>query len=200
MTDIEAQQLIVVMSTAWPDGIRHLSADQQVETQRMYVRFLLDLPYDVANAALTRMIAATHEARAWPTIATLRREISTLLHGRQMPSGEAWGVVLKLGAPRDGAAWGKVDPLIRRCCEAMGWIVRDTVWRGKAEIARIRVELGDHEPSDRARFCELYDQLAREQRVERATGKAQIEAPRQRQLGATSARDAVQRVLPKTRR
>lgn len=199
MTEVEAQQLIVMMSTAWPDGIRHLSPDQQAQTQGLYRMFLLDLPYDAANAALTRMIAASHESPRWPAIATLRREISTLLHGRQLSAGEAWGVVLKLGAPRDESRWGEVDQMIRRCCESMGWVVRDTIWRGGVELKRVRVELGEHEPSDRARFCELYDQLARDQRVERTVG--QLAAPAaQRRIGATSAADAVQRALPKARR
>lgn len=198
MTEVEAQQLIVMMSTAWPDGIRHLSAPQQEQTQGLYRMFLLDLPYDAANAALTRMIAASHEARTWPTIATLRREIATQMHGRQMAAGEAWGIVLKLGTPRDEERWAQVDPLIRRCCESMGWVVRDTIWRAGTEHERTRVELGEHEPSDRARFCELYDELARHQRVDRAAG--QLSAPTQRRIGKTTAAAAVQRALPKGRR
>lgn len=198
MTEIEAQQLIVMMSTAWPDGIRHLSARQQEETQGLYRMFLLDLPYDAANAALTRMIAASHESPRWPAIATLRREIAAQMHGRQLPAGEAWGIVLKLGAPRDDESWEQVDPLIRRCCESMGWVVRDTIWRTGSEHRRTRVALGEHEPSDRARFCELYDQLAREHRVERTVG--QLAAPEQRRIGETTAAAAIQRVLPKGRR
>lgn len=200
MTEVEAQQLIVVMSTAWPDGQRFLSEEQQAETQRMYVRFLLDLPYDAANVALTRLIAAEDDERGrWPSIAKLRRAITTQMHGRQLASSEAWGVVLRLRTPREAAYWRAVDPLVRRCCEIQGWLVRDIVTRAGRDHPRQRVVLGENEAADRARFCEMYDQLARAEVCDRAVGQLAPPVP-QRRIGESSVADAVRLALPKARR
>ena len=43
------------------------------------------------------------------------------------------------------------------------------VWRGGIEVRRLRVELSDNEVADRARFIELYDQLAAQRRKAQAS-------------------------------
>lgn len=177
MTDVEAQQLLVLMMTAWPDGMRFLDKEQQAETRRLYRAFLVDLDYCAGDAAVARLIATWKptSSRAWPSIAELRTAIVTQQHGRQPVAGEAWGLVRRLQSPRPAEEWEQIDPLIRRCCDLMGWTRRDLILAATGDRYRYRVELGDLEASDRARFAELYDALAGREISDRVVG--QLAAP-----------------------
>lgn len=182
MTEQQAKDLLVVLITAWPDGLRWHDALQQAAIRKLYTRFLLDLDYAVADVAVTRLIATWKptSAQRWPTIAELRGAIATVQQGRTPTGGEAWGVLLKLtkGRARPEAELEQLDPVLRACLESMGWLVWDTFFvRGGQEERRWRASRGDSDSdaADRARFLELYEQLTGRDASDRVVG--QLAAP-----------------------
>lgn len=204
MTDVQAQQLLVIMATAWPDGMRWLTPAQQADTQGLYRAYLVDLDYMVADAALRRLIATWRPTggRAWPSIAELRSAIVTQQHGRQPSAGEAWGEAIRLRSARSEERWLEVDPLLRRACELMGWVKTTRVLRAVTETSRYRVEMGDNESSDRARFGELWDQLSQREVSDRVMGALadpipvrQFSAPVEDSGDAAPLGDIVARIL-----
>lgn len=155
MTEREVAKLVAVLIAAFPNS------KISPETSAVYERMLRDLDYAAANAAIERLLATSK----WlPTVAEIREAALTLHTGEIQPGGDAWGEVLRLQSPRDEAEFERLDPVIARCIDRLGMLRRDTVWRAGSEIRRCRVELGDNETADRARFIELYDQLAATQR------------------------------------
>lgn len=168
MTEVEAAKLVTLLVTAFADEVRWLSEQQQETMRGLYRQFLLDLPYRAGDQAVVRLIATS---RKMPKIADLRSAIQAQLHGRPATAGEAWGAVLRLRSPHFSPQLDELDPVLRRCLESMGWIVRDTVLSGGVEHSRWRVETSGNEVADRARFCELYDQLAARQESELTVGQ-----------------------------
>lgn len=174
----QAADLLVLLVTAWPDGLRWYDAAQQTAIRELYKRYMLDLDYAAAEAAVTRLIATWKptSAQRWPTIAELRGAITTVQHGRLPTGGEAWGELRKLRGWREAPALERVDPVLRCCIESFGWLRWDTLFTGGAEVRRWRVATGDEsEASDRARFLELYEQLAGRDASDRVVG--QLAAP-----------------------
>jgi len=112
---------------------------------------LADLDYPAANAAVERLLAS---AKWMPSVAEIRETTLALAVGEQKPGGEAWGAVVKAIA-REGymRTPGKdfvfPDPTTMRCVEIMGW----------SKLCN-----SENEVADRARFTELYDRLAVQQR------------------------------------
>lgn len=148
MTEIESQKLVTMLTTAYPDFWRFLPADQQNLTARLYRHMMRDLDVEACNAAVGRLIATS---KKMPTIAEVREAAYAQLEGRRIPGGEAWGRVQKAiareGVRRSpGVDFVFVDPVCARAVDAMGWG---------------RLCLSDDHTSDRARFIELYEQLAR---------------------------------------
>jgi hypothetical protein len=113
---------------------------------------LADLDYAVANAAAERLIATSK----WiPTIAEIREACLAITAGPKVPGGEAWGAVMRaigrFGAYRTpGVEFNLEDPIAQRCVLSLGW----------RELC-----LSENAIADRARFIELYDQLATTTRV-----------------------------------
>lgn len=178
MTEQQAKDLLVVLITAWPDGLRWHDELQQAAIRKLYTRFLLDLDYAVADVAVTRLIATWKptSAQRWPTIAELRGAIATVQQGRTPTGGEAWGALHKLRRWQELPALERLDPVLRCCVESFGWIRWDTLFRSGEEIRRWRVVTGeDSEASDRARFLELYEQLTGRDASDRVVG--QLAAP-----------------------
>lgn len=166
MTEVEAAKLLAVLVTAFPDGLRFMDERQQEETRKLYRRCLLDLPYPAGNAAIAGIIA-TH--KRWPAISEIRAASVSHAEGRLMLSGEAWGEVRKLRQPQERSL-DELEPTLRACIVAMGWVTRDLVFRGGAEIPRWYVVIGENEAADRARFVQMYDQLAHRSTQDRALG------------------------------
>lgn len=145
MTQAEAAKLVAVLMASFP------SNKATTTTSQVYERMLSDLDYPAANAAVERLIAT---ARFMPTIGEIRETALALAVGEQKPGGEAWGSVIKAIA-----RWGYMrtpgveftfdDATTRRCVEIMGW--------GKLCSS-------ENEVADRARFTELYDRLAVQER------------------------------------
>lgn len=151
MTESEAQKLVTVLVTAFPNTMVRLSPDQQQQTMAVYRRMLSDLDYPCANAAIERLLAT---ARFMPTVAEIRGVALSLTAGEQIAGGEAWGKVVKAiadqGAYRvPGTDFVFRDPVTVQAVGALGWV---------------NLCLSENQPADRARFIELYDKLAVRQR------------------------------------
>lgn len=161
MTEVECRRLILAMTTTLPREWSFLTKEQQAATEAAYVRMLSDLPYDAARAAVERLLATSE---TMPKVATIRAATLDALHGHVIAGGSAWGSVRALRTYRDRDDLEGVDPIALHICELYGWIETRTLWRNGADVAQWHVVTGDNETADRARFIELYDRLAREQR------------------------------------
>lgn len=149
MKAIDAAKLVATLAAAYRDS------KISPETSRVYESLLADLDLEVAKEAVLRLIATSK----WlPTIAEIRSTAVDIERGPVRSGGEAYGDVLAeirrtghYGVPRFN------DPLVARCVEMM-------TWRGLC--------LGDNEASDRARFIELYENLASRARTDIVAGRA----------------------------
>lgn len=148
MTRGEASKLVTLLAAAFP------RAGVTTATSEVYEAMLADLPYPEASEAVARLLRTS---RFLPTIAEIREAAVELKRGALRSGAEAWGDVLKqirrvghVGVPKFQ------DPITAEC-------VRILVWRNLA------IE-GTNDAADRARFCELYDDLARRDRVDEVAG------------------------------
>lgn len=141
MTSAEAARLVAVLLASFP------GAKTTPKTSEIYERMLADLDYPTANAAVERLLATS---RYMPTIAEIRDACMTLTHGDRAAGGEAWGecmaAIRRYGIYRvPGKDFSFKDPVVARCVHALGW----------EELCN-----SENATADRARFIELYDQLA----------------------------------------
>lgn len=142
MTEAECRKLVTVLLGAFPQS------RTSAQTPQVYERMLSDLDYPAANAAIERLLAT---ARFMPTIAEIRETTLAIAVGEQKPGGEAWGEVCRLisryGARRYDVGWKApiTDPVAVKCVDALGWT---------------NLCDSENQTADRARFIELYDQLA----------------------------------------
>lgn len=188
MTQAEAAKLVAVMLAAFPQS------KATAQTSQVYERMLADLDYPSANAAVERLLAT---ARFMPSIAEIRETAMAITVGEQKPGGEAWGVVLKAIAHEGymrvpGRDFVFSDPVTARCVAAMGW----------ENLCN-----SENSHADRARFTDLYDRLAVQERRKqlseglpamqrfRTLQAAQAEHRRIERTGTTGAGDAMGKVL-----
>lgn len=151
----EAAKLVAMLSAAYRD------AAISDATSELYETMLADLEFAVTQQAVARLICTSK----WlPTVAEIRATAADIQLGPVRSGGEAWGDVLAeirrtgyIGVPRFN------DPLVARCSDIM-------TWRGLC--------LGDNEAADRARFIELYDNLAARERHDIVAGRALPEPAR----------------------
>lgn len=141
MTPKQSAQIVALLLAAFPATgaqTKNLTA-----TSQLYERMLADLDVDAATAAVERLIAT---CKFLPTVAEIREAAMTVACGEKRPGGEAWGDVLQ-AVRRFGAYRTPVfaDPLVERTVKALGW----------QELC-----LSENQAADRARFVQLYDQLA----------------------------------------
>jgi hypothetical protein len=141
MNTLEVKKLVAVLIAAFPAG------KITDETVGVYERMLGDLDYPAANAAVERLLATSK----WlPTVAEIREAALTLNTGEIRAGGEAWGeVITAIGRHGRNRLPGKDfqfgDPIVAECVAALKW----------RELCD-----SDNQVADRARFVELYDQLA----------------------------------------
>lgn len=141
MTKVEVAKLVQVLLASFPN------AQTNVGTSMAYERMLADLDHAEAQAAVERLIATSK----WlPTVAEIRETAHTISIGEQRPGGDAWGSVLSAikaqGSYRKpGIDFVFKDPITARCVAALNW----------EELC-----LSENQAADRARFIELYDKLA----------------------------------------
>lgn len=145
MTELQGKKLVASLIAAYP------TSKITDDSAAVYTRMLLDLDYETASAAIARLVATS---KFPPSIAEIREATLTLNVGEQRPGGEAWGEVLKAigryGYMRmPGADFQFDDPVVAECVAALKW----------RELCD-----SENQEADRARFIDLYDKLAGQQR------------------------------------
>jgi hypothetical protein len=153
MTEVEAQKLVTILMASFSTkGIQDPAA-----TQAIYRRMISDLDYQVASAAVERLLATSE---FMPTIAAIRSACVNVTQGDKRAGGEAWGDVLravgKFGYMRQpGQDFNLEDNVAQRAVLALGW---RNICESENQIA------------DRARFVDLYDKLSASNRTEQIAG------------------------------
>jgi hypothetical protein len=152
MTEGQVSKLVAVLAASYP------AAKGDAGTVAAYQRMLGDLDYPAANAAVERLIATSK----WlPTVAEIREATLALNVGEIRPGGEAWGdvprAIRRYGYMRTpGQDFDFDDPAVAAAVKAMSW----------QELCS-----SENAVADRARFIELYDQLAaRSRRLQLSEG------------------------------
>lgn len=158
MTPEAAQKLIVMLTTAFPDGMRWLDEEQQKLTQKLYRRMMLDLDENIGNQAVARIIAT---AKKWPAISDIREAAEAMTNGHVAVGLEAWGVVVKAigryGRNRiPGHDFHVKDPITLAVIEMLTW----------RELCS-----AEDQTSNRARFVDAYDRLAKQAHQDRIAGE-----------------------------
>jgi len=145
MTPVEVAKLVAVLCSAFPN------AKITGETSKAYELMLGDLEYLPSQAAIEQLLAT---GKWLPTVAEIRERVLTFAIGDPPSGGEAWGKLLKAigryGRNRQpGIDFEIADPLIAKCVASFSW----------RELCD-----SENQVADRARFIELYEQLATHQR------------------------------------
>lgn len=153
MNDLEARKLVAIAIASCPDQGFKLDRTQIDTMGIAWTALLADISYDDGRAALKRYLATSH----WlPAPAQLRAIVAETVHGRARPGGDAWGDVLKLvgrfSVYRYPTAADVADPVTWACISRLGW----------RELCN-----STNQTADRARFIELYDQLAEHEHEDR---------------------------------
>lgn len=158
MTEVEASKLIAALVTAYPDAWRFLDEAQAASTRKMYRHMMRDLEVEPAKAACAALVATS---KRMPSIAELRAAVIAQSAGVRRVGGEAWGALQRLigryGSYRSpGVDFVIEDPVLAACVQALGWR---------------SLCLSEEQVSDRARFIDLYDQLAKAAEQSRQVGQ-----------------------------
>jgi hypothetical protein len=169
MKQVEVAELVTMLTLAFPRPVI------QEGTMRLYEKMLIDLDKDKAHAAVARLIGT---AKFLPTIAEIRSASADLVMGPRRVGAEAWGdvneAVRKFGRYRAPVF---SDPIVAECVRCFGW---QSICDSTNDIA------------DRARFVELYDQLAARVRSDQVAGPSlALPAPKdapQRHLASLTAK------------
>ena len=143
MTPAEAAKAVAMLQAAYP------AARWSEPTIDLYEHLLAELDFNLARDAIVRIIRSS---KFLPTVAEILDAVADIGIGPMRSAVEAWGDVVMairltgyIGVPKFS------DPLVADCVRAMGWR---------------NLCIGDSpEASDRARFCELYQDKQRKQRV-----------------------------------
>jgi hypothetical protein len=154
MTKPEASQLVAILFGSYPSAhIERTHVDA-------YVSGIVDLPANVAAEAVTRL---RRTSKFLPAIAEIREACAAQTHGPARSGEEAYAELM-LAVNRHGRDYGQGapkfrDPIITRC---LG------IWGTWNDVCGSPVD----DPGGRARFIELYDDLATRKRQDQAAGKA----------------------------
>jgi hypothetical protein len=158
----ETAKIVSVMVAATAQGAK-LGGKAVEAMVDAYTALLTDIDYARCNAAVRVLL----QAQTWiPSVADIRRTVLELERGPGRFAGDAWGELRMLQKYQVREAMEFVDPIVLHICQAYKWIEWRTLWRNGEDIAQWHVVLGEHEPSDRARFIELYDKLTSQERRE----------------------------------
>lgn len=150
MTKAEAAKIVAVILAAYPAQRARMTAHDVNATSSAYERLLVDLDFAAVDAAVEKLTATS---KFMPTIAEIREATAALYIGDVAAGGEAWGVVLRAigryGRNRtpgvDFAFGDPPDPVALEVVRALNW----------RELCD-----SENQAADRARFIELYNQLA----------------------------------------
>jgi hypothetical protein len=155
MIEDECIEVLKLIGAAYPTQRQRMSNDDVRAMAAVYTAGLLDLDHERVRAAVNRLVKAS---RFMPTIAEIREAAVDAAHGARAPGGEAWGrclgLIRRYGSHRwPGIDFELTDPVLLATIRALGWL---------------DLCASDNPHADRARFIELYDQLALRERKEAA--------------------------------
>lgn len=159
MTPLEALEAIKLLLAAYPTQRLRMSAEDVRGMNAAYTAALSDLPFEVVRVGITKLVKTS---KWMPTIAEIRGAAVIARDGRAQEGAEGWGDVLaavgRFGVNREpGKDFEFADKLVDRVVHAIGW----------RELC-----LSTFQIADRARFIELYEQLAEHDAVDRISGMA----------------------------
>jgi hypothetical protein len=145
----EVTEIVMTLLAAYPNR------DMSAHTSDVYERSLRDLDRDVAHAAVERLIRT---CRFLPSIAEIREACEVTQHGHRRTGEEAWADAMKavryVGQYRPMPRFR--DPIVTEALKLWG------SWEDFASC--------DHSAADRARFIQLYDELAKRTREQAVAG------------------------------
>lgn len=150
MTPADVAELVAILAGAFP------RPPMTERTMMVYERMLADLEVEAANRAVARLIST---AKWLPTIAEIRAAAVEIARGARRAGAEAWGDVTEAirRVGRYNPCPNFDDPIVAECVRSFGWL---SLCDSTNDIA------------DRARFIELYDQLAERGRRDEVAGAA----------------------------
>lgn len=156
MRKSEVAEIVMMLLASYP------TAKTVERTSELYETMLADLDFAVARKAVTRLIVTSK----WlPTIAEIRESCTALVHGPLRAGGEAWRDAI--GEVRRGGRYAQprfADALVGETIRLWG------SWQGFCDSP-------EDDPGGRARFIELYEQLAARRRADVVSGIA-LPAPK----------------------
>lgn len=159
MNTTETKEILRLICAAYPTQRQRMSENDLRAMLEVWCMGLADIEFDVAKAAAGRIVCSSK----WlPSIAEFRAEVGEVHHGAKRNGLDAWGDIRKLRTYRTTS--DDVDPLVLQVCQRFDWIKMRELWRNGETILQWHVETGDNEESDRIRFAQLYDSLARDER------------------------------------
>ena len=190
----DAAEIWALFTAAYAEGLRWLEPKQREHVASLYIDFLVDLDYDAAGPAVRRLIATwtPTSANRYPPIPVVRAAVLAQREGRPRSGLEAWADVKALTGAYEQSKLDEIDPAVRECIEGLGWVRWHPFYSAaRGEFRKWTVcSDSDNEASDRARFCERYDEIAEAAREDAIVGQLAPPLPR-RQLGGR-----VLRLLP----
>lgn len=177
MNEREAARLVLSALAACPAQATRINAQLQDAMVITWRTLLDDLSYEQCNAALTVMLQTKPFL---PAPAEIRATVQELLNGPTRPGGEAWGSVVRAmkakgSHRRPGVDFVFNDPITAECVTAFGW----------PELCA-----SENQVADRARFIELYDQLASQARREQTVPA--LAAARETRANSIASREVAQ--------
>lgn len=181
MSELQAKKLVAAMIAAYP------TTKITDDSAAVYVRMLFDLDFDAVNAAIAKLIAT---CKFPPSVAEIREATLAVSKGDRRAGGDAWGDVLhairRFGYARTpGRDFELEDPIVLECIKAFGW----------QELCS-----SENQVADRARFIELYDKLAAEDRrrdlSENLPAVQRFRALQEARQGSLAGRSAMQLISP----
>lgn len=145
-TPKEITEILLTTSAAYPNF------KLPPESFKVYTMMLEHLPVDVLKSSV---LAAMKESSFFPSVHEIMKHSDSLLHPDLPAAGEAWGEAVTMMRFR-GHSWDPHfdNPVTQRCVEALGWCY---------------LCMSTNQVADRARFIELYDELARRHMTEERT-------------------------------
>ncbi len=157
MTSDQMQGLFRIILAGWASQRQRLTGDDVAEMTKLYAAGLMDLDFDVAHAAVIRIV---HTSKFLPTVAEIREAAGVIKHGNRRAGAEAWGEVIakirRFGSYRTpGIEFYFEDPITARVVKALNW----------AELCSGE---GSQIMADRARFIDAYDQISDAARADAA--------------------------------
>lgn len=134
MTRLETANLLGVLAAFYPHW------DLTEATIEAWHEMLCDLPYQVARAALKRVLARSPR---FPAVADIRQEAAAIMRPDLVSPEEAWALVAaavdQYGYYRECEALEVLPELVRRAARAIGWeqICLDQPGVVRAQFVRI---------------------------------------------------------------